>query len=101
MTGAHGGLGTVSDKLGAEGKKARCPMALHFVCVIESSWVDLQKALNKPERRLRCARRCASRQERWVFYVVIRLKQEMDVELMDVDKIGATALFLPISSCLT
>jgi gamma-tubulin complex component 3 len=63
MTGARGVLGTVSDKVGADWKKARCAMAemVHFVNqlqhyilfeVIESSWIDLQKALNKPESTL-------------------------------------------------
>jgi gamma-tubulin complex component 3 len=56
-------LGTVSDKVGTDWKKARCAMAemVHFVNqlqhyilfeVIESSWIDLQKALNKPESTL-------------------------------------------------
>jgi gamma-tubulin complex component 3 len=59
MTGARGVLGTVSDKLGSDWKKARCAMAemVHFVNqlqhyilfeVIESSWIDLQIALKKP-----------------------------------------------------
>lgn len=63
MTGARGVLGTVTDKVGADWKKARCAMAemVHFVNqlqhyilfeVIESSWIDLQKALNKPESTL-------------------------------------------------
>ncbi|KAF1917589.1 Spc98 family-domain-containing protein [Ampelomyces quisqualis] len=63
MTGARGVLGTVSDKVGTDWKKARCAMAemVHFVNqlqhyilfeVIESSWIDLQKALNKPESTL-------------------------------------------------
>ncbi|CAO2650000.1 Nn.00g012920.m01.CDS01 [Neocucurbitaria sp. VM-36] len=63
MTGARGVLGTVSDKVGADWKKARCAMAemVHFVNqlqhyilfeVIESSWIDLQKALKKPESTL-------------------------------------------------
>ncbi|KAH7337912.1 spindle pole body component alp6 [Pyrenochaeta sp. MPI-SDFR-AT-0127] len=63
MTGARGVLGTVADKVGADWKKARCAMAemVHFVNqlqhyilfeVIESSWIDLQKALNKPESTL-------------------------------------------------
>jgi gamma-tubulin complex component 3 len=63
MTGARGVLGTVADKLGADWKKARCAMAemVHFVNqlqhyilfeVIESSWIDLQRALNKPESTL-------------------------------------------------
>lgn len=63
MTGARGVLGTVSDKVGVDWKKARCAMAemVHFVNqlqhyilfeVIESSWIDLQKALNKPESTL-------------------------------------------------
>ncbi|KAF2832417.1 spindle pole body component alp6 [Ophiobolus disseminans] len=63
MTGARGVLGTVSDKVGSDWKKARCAMAemVHFVNqlqhyilfeVIESSWIDLQKALNKPESTL-------------------------------------------------
>ena len=63
MTGARGVLGTVSDKVGPDWKKARCAMAemVHFVNqlqhyilfeVIESSWIDLQKALNKPESTL-------------------------------------------------
>ncbi|EAT86531.1 spindle pole body subunit [Parastagonospora nodorum] len=62
-TGARGVLGTVSDKVGTDWKKARCAMAemVHFVSqlqhyilfeVIESSWIDLQKALNKPESTL-------------------------------------------------
>lgn len=60
MTGARGVLGTVSDQVSADWKKARCAMAemVHFVNqlqhyilfeVIESSWIELQKALNKPE----------------------------------------------------
>jgi gamma-tubulin complex component 3 len=63
MTGARGVLGTVDDKFGRDWKKARCAMAemVHFVNqlqhyilfeVIESSWIDLQKALNKPESTL-------------------------------------------------
>lgn len=63
MTGARGVLGAVSDKVGADWKKARCAMAemVHFVNqlqhyilfeVIESSWIDLQKALKKPESTL-------------------------------------------------
>ncbi|KAG9185656.1 Spindle pole body component [Alternaria panax] len=63
MTGARGVLGTVADKVGADWKKARCAMAemVHFVNqlqhyilfeVIESSWIDLQGALNKPESTL-------------------------------------------------
>lgn len=63
MTGARGVLGTVADKIGADWKKARCAMAemVHFVNqlqhyilfeVIESSWIDLQGALNKPESTL-------------------------------------------------
>ncbi|KAI4943373.1 hypothetical protein J4E91_009572 [Alternaria rosae] len=63
MTGARGVLGTVADKLGADWKKARCAMAemVHFINqlqhyilfeVIESSWIDLQRALNKPESTL-------------------------------------------------
>ncbi|KAH8712087.1 Spc98 family-domain-containing protein [Phaeosphaeriaceae sp. PMI808] len=63
MTGARGVLGTVSDKVGPDWKKSRCAMAemVHFVNqlqhyilfeVIESSWIDLQKALNKPESTL-------------------------------------------------
>lgn len=63
MTGARGVLGTVSDKVGADWKKARCAMAemVHFVNqlqhyilfeVIESSWIELQKSLNKPESTL-------------------------------------------------
>ncbi|KAF3035326.1 Microtubule-nucleating Tub4p (gamma-tubulin) complex component [Didymella heteroderae] len=63
MTGARGVLGTVDDKFGKDWKKARCAMAemVHFVNqlqhyilfeVIESSWIDLQKALNKPESTL-------------------------------------------------
>ncbi|EMD70212.1 hypothetical protein GGP41_000348 [Bipolaris sorokiniana] len=63
MTGARGVLGTVSDKMGSDWKKARCAMAemVHFVNqlqhyilfeVIESSWIDLQRALNKPESTL-------------------------------------------------
>ncbi|KAH9875625.1 hypothetical protein IAQ61_003089 [Plenodomus lingam] len=63
MTGARGVLGTVTDKVGADWKQARCAMAemVHFVNqlqhyilfeVIESSWIDLQKALNKPESTL-------------------------------------------------
>lgn len=63
MTGARGVLATVSDKVGADWKKARCAMAemVHFVNqlqhyilfeVIESSWIDLQKALTKPESTL-------------------------------------------------
>ncbi|KAF2846550.1 hypothetical protein T440DRAFT_558149 [Plenodomus tracheiphilus IPT5] len=63
MTGARGVLSTVTDKVGADWKKARCAMAemVHFVNqlqhyilfeVIESSWIDLQKALNKPESTL-------------------------------------------------
>jgi gamma-tubulin complex component 3 len=63
MTGARGVLNEVSDKLGADWKKARCAMAemVHFVNqlqhyilfeVIESSWIDLQKALKKPESTL-------------------------------------------------
>ncbi|KAL6705029.1 Microtubule-nucleating Tub4p (gamma-tubulin) complex component [Coniothyrium glycines] len=63
MTGARGVLGTVSDKVGADWKKARCAMAemVHFVNqlqhyilfeVIESSWIELQRALNKPESTL-------------------------------------------------
>ncbi|RAR06049.1 spindle pole body component alp6 [Stemphylium lycopersici] len=63
MTGARGVLSTVSDKMGSDWKKARCAMAemVHFVNqlqhyilfeVIESSWIDLQRALNKPESTL-------------------------------------------------
>jgi gamma-tubulin complex component 3 len=63
MTGARGVLATVADKVGPEWKKARCAMAemVHFVNqlqhyilfeVIESSWIELQKALNKPESTL-------------------------------------------------
>lgn len=63
MTGARGVLGTVSDKVGADWKKARCAVAemIHFVNqlqyyilfeVIESSWNELQDALNKPESTL-------------------------------------------------
>lgn len=63
MTGARGVLGTVSDKVGADWKKARCAVAemIHFVNqlqyyilfeVIESSWNELQEALNKPESTL-------------------------------------------------
>ena len=63
MTGARGVLGTVDDKFGKDWKKARCAMAemVHFVNqlqhyilfeVIESSWIDLQKALKKPESTL-------------------------------------------------
>ncbi|KAF3033161.1 Microtubule-nucleating Tub4p (gamma-tubulin) complex component [Didymella keratinophila] len=63
MTGARGVLGTVDDKFGKDWKKARLAMAemVHFVNqlqhyilfeVIESSWLDLQKALNKPESTL-------------------------------------------------
>ena len=63
MTGARGVLGTVADKVGADWKQARCAMAemVHFVNqlqhyilfeVIESSWIDLQKALTKPESTL-------------------------------------------------
>ncbi|KAF1358431.1 spindle pole body component alp6 [Lizonia empirigonia] len=63
MTGARGVLGTVDDKFGKDWKKARCAMAemVHFVNqlqhyilfeVIESSWIELQKALNKPESTL-------------------------------------------------
>ena len=63
MTGARGVLSTVTDKVGTDWKKARCAMAemVHFVNqlqhyilfeVIESSWIDLQKALNKPESTL-------------------------------------------------
>jgi gamma-tubulin complex component 3 len=63
MTGARGVLGVVSDKVGSDWKKARCAMAemVHFVNqlqhyilfeVIESSWIELQKALNKPESTL-------------------------------------------------
>jgi gamma-tubulin complex component 3 len=63
MTGARGVLGSVSDKVGADWKKARCAVAemVHFVNqlqyyilfeVIESSWNELQEALNKPESTL-------------------------------------------------
>jgi gamma-tubulin complex component 3 len=63
MTGARGVLGTVSDKVGADWKKARCAVAemIHLVNqlqyyilfeVIESSWNELQEALNKPESTL-------------------------------------------------
>ncbi|KAL5117038.1 Microtubule-nucleating Tub4p (gamma-tubulin) complex component [Pleosporales sp. CAS-2024a] len=63
MTGARGVLSTVSDLVGLDWKKARCAMAemVHFVNqlqhyilfeVIESSWIELQKALNKPESTL-------------------------------------------------
>ncbi|KAF9697858.1 hypothetical protein EKO04_004055 [Ascochyta lentis] len=63
MTGARGVLGTVDDEFGKDWKKARCAMAemVHFVNqlqhyilfeVIESSWIELQKALNKPESTL-------------------------------------------------
>ncbi|KAF2805151.1 uncharacterized protein BDZ99DRAFT_574761 [Mytilinidion resinicola] len=63
MTGARGVLGTVSDKVGTDWKKARCAVAemIHFVNqlqyyilfeVIESSWNDLQEALRKPESTL-------------------------------------------------
>ncbi|KAF2133676.1 hypothetical protein P153DRAFT_330077 [Dothidotthia symphoricarpi CBS 119687] len=63
MTGARGVLGTVSDKVGVDWKMSRCAMAemVHFVNqlqhyilfeVIEKSWIDLQKALNKPESTL-------------------------------------------------
>lgn len=63
MTGARGVLATVSDKVGEDWKKARCAVAemIHFVNqlqyyilfeVIESSWTELQDALNKPESTL-------------------------------------------------
>ena len=63
MTGARGVLGSVSDKVGADWKKARCAVAemIHFVNqlqyyilfeVIESSWHELQQALNRPESTL-------------------------------------------------
>jgi gamma-tubulin complex component 3 len=63
MTGARGVLATVSDKVGNDWKKARCAVAemIHFVNqlqyyilfeVIESSWNELQEALNKPESTL-------------------------------------------------
>ncbi|KAF2260469.1 hypothetical protein CC78DRAFT_523220 [Lojkania enalia] len=63
MTGARGVLGTVSDKVGVDWKKARCAVAemIHFVTqlqyyilfeVIESSWNELQDALHKPESTL-------------------------------------------------
>ncbi|KAI9694552.1 MAG: Microtubule-nucleating Tub4p (gamma-tubulin) complex component [Bathelium mastoideum] len=60
MTGARGVLGAVDDKLGKDWKKARCCIAemIHFVCqlqyyilfeVIESSWDQLQTAIQKPD----------------------------------------------------
>ncbi|KAF2273078.1 uncharacterized protein EI97DRAFT_188801 [Westerdykella ornata] len=63
MTGARGVLATVSDKVGVDWKKAHCAVAemIHFVTqlqyyilfeVIESSWNELQEALNKPESTL-------------------------------------------------
>ncbi|KAF2202289.1 hypothetical protein GQ43DRAFT_480017 [Delitschia confertaspora ATCC 74209] len=63
MSGARGVLATVSDRLGADWKKARCAVAemIHFVNqlqyyilfeVIESSWNELQEALHKPESTL-------------------------------------------------
>ncbi|KAF2185991.1 hypothetical protein K469DRAFT_631389 [Zopfia rhizophila CBS 207.26] len=63
MTGARGVLGSVSDKVGSDWKKARCAVAemIHFVNqlqyyilfeVIESSWNELQEALHKPESTL-------------------------------------------------
>ncbi|KAF2475239.1 uncharacterized protein BDR25DRAFT_254110, partial [Lindgomyces ingoldianus] len=63
MTGARGVLGTVTDKVGSDWKKARCAVAemIHFVNqlqyyilfeVIESSWNELQDALRKPESTL-------------------------------------------------
>ncbi|KAH7130167.1 spindle pole body component alp6 [Dendryphion nanum] len=63
MTGARGVLGTVSDRVGLDWKKARCAVAemIHFINqlqyyilfeVIESSWTELQDALNKPESTL-------------------------------------------------
>ncbi|KAF2095605.1 hypothetical protein NA57DRAFT_44742 [Rhizodiscina lignyota] len=63
MTGARGVLASVGDKLGKDWKKARCVLAemVHFVSqlqyyilfeVIESSWNDLQSALQKPESTL-------------------------------------------------
>ncbi|PKX92149.1 tubulin gamma complex associated family protein [Aspergillus novofumigatus IBT 16806] len=59
MTGARGVLGSVSDKVGADWKRARCVIAemIHFVCqlqyyilfeVIEASWDQLQAAISKP-----------------------------------------------------
>ncbi|KAK9600736.1 Microtubule-nucleating Tub4p (gamma-tubulin) complex component [Aspergillus fumigatus] len=59
MTGARGVLGSVSDKVGADWKRARCVIAemIHFVCqlqyyilfeVIEASWDQLQADISKP-----------------------------------------------------
>ncbi|OCK76116.1 hypothetical protein K432DRAFT_385682 [Lepidopterella palustris CBS 459.81] len=63
MTGARSVLGTVSDKVGADWKIARCAVAemIHFVNqlqyyilfeVIESSWNELQEAMHRPESTL-------------------------------------------------
>ena len=63
MTGARGVLGTVSDKVGSDWKKARCAVSemIHFINqlqyyilfeVIESSWNELQAALTKPSSTL-------------------------------------------------
>ena len=58
-TGARGVLNRVTDKVGADWKRARCVIAemIHFVCqlqyyilfeVIEASWDQLQAAISKP-----------------------------------------------------
>ena len=63
MTGARGVLASVGDKVGKDWKKARCVLAemVHFVSqlqyyilfeVIESSWNELQSALQRPESTL-------------------------------------------------
>lgn len=63
MTGARGFLGDVSDITGTDWKTTRCAIAemIHFVNqlqyyilfeVIESSWNELQAALQKPESTL-------------------------------------------------
>lgn len=63
MTGARGVLRSVDEKLGSDWKKARCVVAemVHFVNqlqyyilfeVIEASWEQLQKAMQKPDSTL-------------------------------------------------
>lgn len=63
MTGARGVLGSVSDKVGKDWKRARCVVAemVHFISqlqyyilfeVIESSWNELQAALERDDSTL-------------------------------------------------
>ena len=63
MTGSRGVLAAVEDKVGADWKRARCVIAemVHFVNqlqyyilfeVIETSWDQLQTAMNRPDSTL-------------------------------------------------